>query len=218
MDRTQCSANTPLEGPRKPPDHVVRQDLQWRDLHRCVGSSWPVVSVSPSSTRLIAFDFASRAADLRGLLAPPRSVRRETDAAQELVGLICGEGRQALEDVLNVGEGVDLVVPEGAGQRVQESRRTETSSSGVRELGHTASSRRGCSHDPAIRRGALMPGVRLRGRTAQRTGRAPTSLCAFSSSGPSLPKMTVTPGCFQGQAPGPDVVLFRSVPRRTHPG
>src|SRR5271157_6319246 len=104
MDRTQCSANTPLEGPRKPPDHVVRQDLQWRDLHRCVGSSRPVVSISPSSTRLIAFAFASRAADLRGLLAPPRGVRRQTDAAQELVGLICGEGRQAMEDVLNVGE------------------------------------------------------------------------------------------------------------------
>jgi hypothetical protein len=43
-----------------------------------------------------------------------------------------------------------------------------------------------------------MPGVRLRGRTAQRTGRAPTSLYAFSSSWPSLPEDDGNSGLLPG--------------------
>ena len=70
---------------------------------------------------------ACAAADSRGLLAPRRGVRCEPDVGQQLVELPRGMGREATEDVAEVGEGVDVVVPAGAGQGVQDGRRPAAS-------------------------------------------------------------------------------------------
>jgi hypothetical protein len=41
---------------------------------------------------------------------------REPDVGQQLIELIRGMGRQAMEDILDVREGIDIVVPAGEGE------------------------------------------------------------------------------------------------------
>ena len=51
-------------------------------------------------------------------------MRREPDIGQQFTELIGGMGRQATEDILEVGEGVDVVVLAGADQGVEDCRRS----------------------------------------------------------------------------------------------
>ena len=56
-------------------------------------------------------------------LAPRRGVRLEPDIGQQFVESFLGMGRQTPENILKVGEGIDVVVLAGAGQGVQDGRR-----------------------------------------------------------------------------------------------
>jgi hypothetical protein len=80
------------------------------------------VSVSPSLRGLVILDFTSRAADSRGLLPSCRGVGREPDVGQQFIDLICGMGRQATEDILEVRKGIDVVILAGAGEGVEDRR------------------------------------------------------------------------------------------------
>jgi hypothetical protein len=40
-------------------------------------------------------------------------VGREPDIGQQIIELICGTGRQAMEDILEVSEGIDVVILTG---------------------------------------------------------------------------------------------------------
>src|SRR5512135_2832450 len=66
---------------------------------------------------------ACPAADSGGLLAPRRGVRSEPDVGEQLVELLCGMGREATEDVGEVGEGIDVVVLTRPGEGIQHGRR-----------------------------------------------------------------------------------------------
>jgi hypothetical protein len=57
------------------------------------------------------------------LLALRRGVRREPDVGKQFVELLCGMGREATEDVGEVGERVDAVVLARTGERIQNGRR-----------------------------------------------------------------------------------------------
>ena len=81
------------------------------------------VSVAPDRAQTVRLELASRGSRSRGSLAPRPGVRREPDIRQQFIELICGTGRQATEDVLEVSEGINVVVLEGAGQGVKDGRR-----------------------------------------------------------------------------------------------
>ena len=66
---------------------------------------------------------ARPAADSRGLLAPRRGVRCEPDVGEQFVELPCGMGREATEDVGEVGERIDVVVLTRPGEGIQHGRR-----------------------------------------------------------------------------------------------
>src|SRR4051812_10613978 len=76
----------------------------------------PHSGYSPPATR-------TRTAASRSGLASCRGVRVEPDIGQQLVEPPRGMGRQAAEEVLEVGEGVDVVVLAGACQGVEYGRR-----------------------------------------------------------------------------------------------
>src|SRR5258708_4951650 len=94
-----------------------RSRTQLISLH---GREREVVSVSPFVPSLVAYNFASPAASSRGGLAPCRGERREADVRQQSVELSWGHGWQSTHDVLEVCEGIDVVVLTGAGEGVQD--------------------------------------------------------------------------------------------------
>jgi hypothetical protein len=51
-------------------------------------------------------------------------MRCEPDVGEQFVELLCGMGRQATEDVGEVGERIDVVMMTGASERIQDGRRT----------------------------------------------------------------------------------------------
>src|SRR4051812_29084992 len=97
-----------------------RSRTQLVSLH---GRGREVLSVSQLAPRSAAYDLAPPAAISRGCLAPRGRVRREPDVRQQLVELSEGHGWQAKEDVLEISEGIDVVVLAGAGEGVQDGRR-----------------------------------------------------------------------------------------------
>src|SRR3954447_26119699 len=66
---------------------------------------------------------ACRGADSRGLLAPRRGMRAEPDVGEQLVELLCGMGREATEDVGEIGERIDVAVLTRPGEGIQHGRR-----------------------------------------------------------------------------------------------
>ena len=78
------------------------------------------MSAALDARRAVRLELPSRSADSRNPLASCRGVRGEPNIGQQFLELTCGMGRQASEDILEVGEGIDIVVLAGPGQRVED--------------------------------------------------------------------------------------------------
>jgi hypothetical protein len=82
-----------------------------QQYHSCRRGAFVSVSLSPGGS--VTFDFEYQAADSRGLLPACRGEGREPDIGQSFLELICGVGWQATEEALEVGEGIDVLLPTG---------------------------------------------------------------------------------------------------------
>jgi hypothetical protein len=81
-----------------------------------LGREREISSAVPTAPALVTTASATRAARSGGSFAPCRWVQLEPDIEQQFVELIRGMDREAAQDILEIGEGVDAEVLAGAGQ------------------------------------------------------------------------------------------------------